>query len=179
MGISPAQNLAPERDGYDRPVFLSSHRAIAACTREFGRFTDGIAQGVGELRAAAMAEAPEIRMSPGRCIVQFGPVALTVAWLRSTLDSVADGQLLVIVWRGSVAPRASRAPERGAQKPGTRVPLAATALWEDSFTASAANEASWTWRPQSVDVGGLSSSELATRCVDRLRAAYAKYRETR
>ena len=46
---------------------------------------------------------PVVRRSPARCLVQLGPVALTVAWLQRAQGTVADGELLVVVWRGEVA----------------------------------------------------------------------------
>jgi hypothetical protein len=172
---SQAQRVVDVGDGLDRPSFLGSHRAIGACTRELGRLSDEIEERVLAL-AGGIEEKPDIRRSPGRCIVQMGRVALTVAWLRSTLDTVADGELLVIVWRGTVAPQAHRRPERRAQQ-GT--PLGATEVWEEVLSAAATDEASWSWRPEEADVGGYSSAELAERCVERLRVAHTKARAQR
>src|SRR3712207_5583806 len=82
----------------DRPGFLASHRALAVCTREVSKLSDAIVDGVEALAARGLVEKPVAKVSPGRTIIQLGPVALTIAWLRSTLDTVADGQLLAIVW---------------------------------------------------------------------------------
>lgn len=157
--------------GYsDRPSFLASHRALAVCTREFGKLSDGVVDGVEALAASGAAEKPVVRTMPGRCIVQLGPVALTIAWLRSTLDSVADGQLLVMVWRGNVAPKMTRLPEQQASRgAGAAVPVA---LLEESLTAAGQDEASWTWR-LGADMQDFTSAELAARCVKLLREAYA------
>jgi hypothetical protein len=161
-------------NNYFRQPFLGSHKALAACTREFVRLSREIVDGVEGLPSAAAEEKAVIRQSPDRCIVQLGPVALTLAWLRSTHDSVAMGELLVIVWRGSVAPRTKHQPERPVKGPA---PLAATALWEQVLTPAGDSEASWAWQPRGSEVGGCSSSELAARCVEQLRVAYLDGRE--
>lgn len=155
----------------DRPSFLASHRALAVCTREFGKLSDGVVDAVEALAASGAVEKPAVRTMPGRCIVQLGPVALTIAWLRSTLDSVADGQLLVMVWRGSVAPKVTRLPEDQARRgSAAQVPVA---LLEESLAAAGNDEASWSWR-LSEDVQDFTSAELASRCVALLREAYVK-----
>ena len=153
----------------DRPSFLASHRALAVCSRELGRLTTDVVRGAAMLGAAGVEDKSVERLSPGRCIVQLGPVALTLTWLRSTIDSVADGDLLVIVWRGAVAPRAEHLPERMTTR---RQPTAATALWEGVFVAAGTDEASWTWQSKDAGTGGCSSADLAAQCVERLRAAY-------
>lgn len=157
----------------DRPSFLASHRALAICSRELGRLSADVVRGAAMLGAAGVEDKAVERLSPGRCIVQLGPVALTLTWLRSTIDSVADGDLLVIVWRGAVAPRAEHLPERMTTQPHL---VAATALWECVFVAAGTNEASWTWQPKDGDGVGYSSTELATHAVERLRLAYEECR---
>lgn len=171
FGTSAAHHLDDDRSArreHGQP-FLSSHRALAVCTREFASLSDEVVRGVSALRGAA-AEKPTVRRSPDRCIVQLGPVALTLAWLRANHDAVAEGELLVIVWRGTVAPRNEHRPER----PSTgQVPLAATPLWEQVLTATGESEAAWGWQPQGDDeIGCCSSAQLAARCVARLDAAY-------
>src|SRR5213083_2550684 len=86
------------------PPFLSTPRALAACGREFARLCEGIADEVGASLGEAAPDKVVLRQSPERCIVQVGPAALTVAWLRNNRDSVAEGELLIILWRGQVAP---------------------------------------------------------------------------
>jgi hypothetical protein len=171
IGSLPARPFVSDRSRPERSSYLDSHRALAACTREFTRLAEDVLRRVTTLQAAGVEEKPEVRLSPGRCIVQMGPVALTLGWLRSTLGFVTDGQLLAIVWRGSVAPRREHLPERTFLR---RVPLPATALWEEVFAPVAASEASWVWQPEHADLGGYSSTELAERCVERLRLAHAE-----
>src|SRR5687768_12020936 len=165
---------APQSNYYRQP-FLTSHKALAACAREFARLSREVVDGVAALPGTPAEEKAVVRQSPDRCIVQLGPVALTLAWLRSTHDSVATGELLVIAWRGAVAPRTkNHQPERPVTGPA---PLAATALWEQVLTPVGDSEASWAWQPRGTEVGQCSSSELAARCVEQLRVAYEEGRE--
>jgi hypothetical protein len=169
-GNVPAHHVAEDRHNPYRLPFLASPRALAACTRELARLGDEVVRGVAVLSDATLAEKATVRRSPDRCIVQLGPVALTIAWLRGGHDAVDAGELLVIVWRGAVAPRARYHPERPAAGPAT---VGATPLWEQVLTAAGGSEETWAWQPQDADqVGRCSSAELAARCVGRLRAAY-------
>ena len=173
IGISSAERLVDVRDNNHRQPFLATHRALAACTRELARLSDDVLLSVAALPGAMSEEKAVVRRSPDRCIVQLGPVALTLAWLRSTHDSVAAGELLVIVWRGAVAPRRQHQPERPATRPVT---LEATPLWEQVLTAVADSEDTWGWQPHDPQIGRCTSTELAVRCVERLRVAYVESR---
>jgi hypothetical protein len=170
---SSARRLVDERYDHERQPFLASHRALAACAREFARLSDEVVHGLAESAGANAEDKVVVRRSPDRCIVQLGPVALTMAWLRNTHDSVATGELLVIVWRGAVAPRQRYQPERPLAGPA---PLGATLLWEEVLAAVAESEASWGWQPLGTEVAPCSSTELAARCVHRLRVAYLEGR---
>jgi hypothetical protein len=169
IGSTSAERLVDVRDNSHRPPFLASHRAVAACARELARLSEEIVLGAVALSSTTVEHKAVVRQSPDRCIVQLGPVALTLAWLRSSNDSVAAGELLVIVWRGAVAPRKELLPERRSTRPA---PLPATALWEQVLTAVADSEQTWAWQPRAADLGRCSSTELAARCVERLRVAY-------
>jgi hypothetical protein len=156
-----AQSRADATDSY-----LRSSRALPACTREL----DHLAAGVAARATAAAAElgaTVEVRRSPGRCIVQFGGVALTLSWVRDRVDTVADGCLLVNEWDGIVArgivPSPERAPVRGGRT--------ATLLRERLFVADATQEKDWRWREEKG--GGMhSSDDLAAQCVDSLVAGW-------
>jgi hypothetical protein len=165
------QRLAHGGEVLGRHPFIDSHRALAACAREFGHLADGVARGVGRLRTGDEGDRAVVRLSPGRCIVQLGPVALTLTWLRGSPNAIADGQLLVMVWRGAVAPRVELCPERPAAR---RASPAAVPLWEEVLVAAAASDAQWVWWPERVDEGAFSSAELAERCVERLRLAHCE-----
>ena len=159
----PAQDLPP----WHRP-FLTSSRATTVCKRELEALTDELARRLAALHAAGTVEAPDVRLSPDRFLVQLGPVALTIVWLRGAGDVVSEGELMVIVWRGIAGRRAPLDLER----PGARRPASATALWEEVLAAAAEDEATWSWRPRSDRAASWTSVELAGRCVERLRVAY-------
>ena len=148
--------------------YTSSYRANAACVRELARLHEEIA---ALLTDAGISDEPVVRRSPARCLVQLGPVALTVAWLQRAQGTVADGELLVVVWRGEVAVRTPQGFERAHQHSGAS---SATALWESVLVVSAENETEWGWAPAGAKGDALSSAALAHRCVERLRAAYTE-----
>lgn len=157
----------------ERPSFLATHRALSVCAHELELLALSVVRGVAALTNAGLAEKSKERVSPGRCIVQLGPVALTITWLRSTIDSVADGDLLAIVWRGAVAPRGEHLPERQTTR---RAPMAVTSLWEEVFVAAGTDQASWAWELKTDATTSYSSVELAAQCVARLRMAYEECR---
>lgn len=151
-------------DGQTDHPFLTTARALGACTREFARLSDGIAE-----RAAGSfsdAVALEIRRSPERCILQIGPSALTVAWIRAKRDS-AEGELLAIHWHGTVAPVVRQKPEHLGQPT-----LTARALNESVFIAEATSESDWTWRSRDEPTRCYSSPTLAALLVDHLRIVH-------
>jgi hypothetical protein len=162
-----------------RGIFITSHRAAAACARELARLHDAIddgleAWGVGAAHPgddASLADAPVVRRTPERCLVQVGPVALTIAWLQKAQGTVADGELLVVVWRGAVAVQAPRGFERTVDRAGAS---SATPVWETVLMANAESEAEWAWVPPGVGDRTLSSATLADQCIERLRAAHAE-----
>jgi hypothetical protein len=172
-----AERRVDARADEGRASFITSHRATAACARELARLYDAIADGLGawesESTDAAMtlAEAPVVRRAPTRCLVQAGPVALTVAWLQKAQGTVADGELLVVVWNGAVAVQAPRGFERTVDRAGAS---SATVVWETVLSATAESEAEWAWIPAGVADLALSSTTLAEQCLERLRAAHAE-----
>jgi hypothetical protein len=159
----------------ERPSFLTTHRALSVCTHELELLALSVVRGVAALTDAGLAEKSKDRLSPGRCIVQLGPVALTITWLRSTMGSVADGDLLAIVWRGPVAPAGQHLPERTTTR---RPPMAVTSLWEEVFVAAGTDQASWAWQLKTDATASYSSVDIAAHCVERLRMAYEHSRTT-
>ena len=164
--VNEADRLALARER-----FLTSHRAIGACAREFGRLAEDFVERCGELRRElGIEQAVELRLTPDRCVVQLGPVALSIGWLRGPLDSLADGRLLIIAWRGTITRRRfSEAPLRA------NAPLAvrtAVAVWEESFVPSAESEASWEWIAESDQSVRHGSAALASWCIANAQAAW-------
>jgi hypothetical protein len=154
--------------------YTASYRANAACVRELARLHEEIAASLTDARVPAdakLSDEPVVRRSPARCLVQLGPVALTVAWLQRAQGTVADGELLIVVWRGEVAVRTPQGFERADQHSGAS---SATALWESVLVVSAKSETDWGWTPVGAKGDALSSAALAHRCVERLRAAHAE-----
>ena len=143
--------------------FLSTLRAMSACGREFARLTDGIAERATSSFGDAIDFKIAIRRTPERCIIQVGPSALTVAFIRNRRDS-AEGELLVIYWRGNVAPSLRQQPERA-----TQPALSAEALSESVYVAEATSEADWMWRSREEPDNNYTSVSLADVIVDRLR----------
>jgi hypothetical protein len=161
--------VRPDARAHDAAAeYTASFRANAACTRELARLYDEIE---ASLAGAGPVEEPVVRRSPARCLVQLGPVALTVAWLQRAQGTVADGELLVVVWRGEVAVRTPQGFERAHQHSGASL---ATALWETVLVVSAQSETQWGWAPAGAGGETLSSAALAGRCVERLRATHAE-----
>jgi hypothetical protein len=161
-----AENTERPRYGFDRPEYLASHKSLAACQRELTRLTTSLTAQVQAI-ADQEGETATIRRSPDRCILQLGPVALSVAWLRSTMDSVAEGQLLVMVWNGTIASRPKYSPERPGNPAST-----ASIIWQDALAAEANDENSWAWRSEST--GSAPTEKVADVAVAELKKALKK-----
>lgn len=151
----------------DDPSYTESRRASVKCTRELEQLMSDVVKGARHLIAAGDKE-PVIRHSPNRCIVQLNGVALTIAWLQNPLAFVADGELLVILWDGNVAPAHPTRGDTAANLPVTR---SAQQLWEGVFVVQASDPNSWTWRNRTHPDEALSSTELASQCLTRLGLA--------
>ena len=176
MAESFVERIADRHATPGQQSFLASHRAVAACQRELGRLADRLTE---QLAEPSLTDAltdddatPVVRLSPDRCIVQLGPVALSLGWLKGSTDPIAGGELLVILWRGAVASRAPHVPER---RGADREP-SATPLWERVLVPVAEDEATWRWQTQGGDSSRCSSPELALHCTERLREAYLQSR---
>ena len=145
-------------------TFLGSSRAVAVCAREFERLADNIAK-----RAATVGEKTgtraEVQRMPDRCIVQMGPVALSVSWVRERVDTVATGRLMIAEWQGTVV-RASQRPPEMQTKSVPHGP--ATLMRENILRADATGEPDWLWRHESTTDRGFASRDLAAQCVDSL-----------
>lgn len=131
-------------DVLDREDFLDSHRALAVCAREFDRLADDISKRVADLEDEGKGLKAEVRRSPGRCIVQLGPVALTISWLRTRAETVSQGRLLIVEWNGTVGANERQEYMNGV--PTGTVTQTAKVVRESVFLPDASDEKSWTWR---------------------------------
>src|SRR6185503_12167503 len=128
-------------DVLDREDFLDSHRALAVCAREFDRLADDIAKRVTDLEDESKGLKADVRRSPGRCIVQLGPVALTISWLRTRAETVSQGRLLIVEWNGTVGANGAQEYVNGV--PTVAVTQTAKVVRETVFIADASDEKSW------------------------------------
>jgi hypothetical protein len=153
-------------DDHYAPAFLGTLKGLSAYTREFERLGECLVDATEASFGAAFDRKLSVRRSPGRCIIQVGPCAMTVAWIRNRHDT-ADGELLIILWRGTVAPRIQQQFER--VRP---LRLTATAVGESVFEAEATCESDWLWRSHDEPAQRYSSLSLADLIVARLHIVY-------
>jgi hypothetical protein len=156
-----------ERLVRDRDTYLGSHRSGPACARELERLADDVIQRVESLERDEAAGEIEVRRGAGRCIIQLGPVALTMSWIRSRTDAVIEGRLMIMEWDGIVRRGTDQVPERA---PVRHTYQPATLVREDVFVADAATEQTWRWRRDGRPLGTYTSRDLATRCMASLTA---------
>lgn len=169
-GAGAGETTDAARGADPRGAFLDSSRAHAVCARELERLADGIARRAASIDAGQGGARAEVRRSPGRCIVQLGPVALTVSWVRDHVDTVSAGRLLIDEWEGTVARTTSWSPERASRPART-----ATLVREAVLVADATGEPDWLWRREASAPVGYASRELAAMCVDSLVLALAEH----
>jgi hypothetical protein len=118
----------------DREDFLDSHRALAVCAREFDRLAEDISKRIVNLEDEAKGLKADVRRSPGRCIVQLGPVALTISWLRTRAETVSQGRLLIVEWNGTVGANGAQEYVNGV--PTVAVTQTAKVVRETVFVAT-------------------------------------------
>lgn len=154
-------------DVLDREEFLDSHRALAVCAREFDRLAEDVAKRVTDLSDESKGLKADIKRSPGRCIVQLGPVALTISWLRTRAETVSQGRLLIVEWNGTVGANGAQEYVNGV--PTVAVTQTAKVVRESVFVAEATDEKSWTWRREGkTGRKAYRSADLAKACVSSI-----------
>jgi hypothetical protein len=171
-GHGPADEMVArvsrdERYARDRDAYLGSHRSGPACARELERLTDDLVDRVESMARPDGAAEIEVKRGAGRCIIQLGPVALTVSWIRARTDAVIEGRLMIMEWDGVVRRGTDNLPERA---PVRQAFPPATLLREDVFVADTATEQNWRWRRDGRAPGMYTSRDLATRCMASLDA---------
>jgi hypothetical protein len=151
----------------DREDFLDSHRALAVCAREFDRLAEDISKRIVNLEDEAKGLKADVRRSPGRCIVQLGPVALTISWLRTRAETVSQGRLLIVEWNGTVGANGAQEYVNGV--PTVAVTQTAKVVRETVFVADANDEKSWTWRREGkTGRKAYRSADLAKVCASSI-----------
>ena len=150
-------------DVLDREDFLDSHRALAVCAREFDRLAEDIAKRVTDLEDEGKGLKADVRRSPGRCIVQLGPVALTISWLRTRAETVSQGRLLIVEWNGTVGANGAQEYVNGV--PTVAVTQTAKVVRESVFIPDATDEKSWTWKREGTGRKAFRSADLAKTVV--------------
>ena len=154
-------------DVLDREDFLDSHRALAVCAREFDRLAEDIAKRVTNLEDEEKGLKANVRRSPGRCIVQLGPVALTISWLRTRAETVSQGRLLIVEWNGTVGANGAQEYVNGV--PTIAVTQTAKVVRESVFVPDAGDEKSWTWRREGkTGRKAYRSADLAKACASSI-----------
>ena len=154
-------------DVLDREDFLDSHRALAVCAREFDRLADDISKRIVNLEDEEKGLKADVKRSPGRCIVQLGPVALTISWLRTRAETVSQGRLLIVEWNGTVGANGAQEYVNGV--PTIAVTQTAKVVRETVFVADASDEKSWTWRREGkTGRKAYRSAELAKVCASSI-----------
>jgi hypothetical protein len=156
-------------DLLDKEEFLDSHRALAVCAREFDRLADDVSKRVMDLEDEAKGLKADVKRSPGRCIVQLGPVALTISWLRTRAETVSQGRLLIVEWTGSVGANAEQEYVNGV--PTVAVKQTAKVVAETVYLPEASDEKSWTWRREGKNSRkAYKSPELAKAVVSSVNS---------
>jgi hypothetical protein len=150
-------------ESYAQP-FLSTHRALSTSAREFARLSSLLVERAAEAFGDESEKRQSIRRSPDRCIIQIGSSAVTVAWIGGRHDT-AEGELLIIHWRGTVAPTIHQQFERTRE-----LTLTASPLNESVFVAEATCETDWMWRSREEPLRRYSSPSLAADVIERLRS---------
>jgi hypothetical protein len=157
-------------EGWLPPPFLKTHRAITACARELEALADAAVAEVDAWHSTGIADKPTARRSPKRCVIQVGPVALSITWLPSVGGDIATGELLVVVWHGILGPRPDYHFERVSSGPP---PSAAREVWQRVLHPGVVGADSWRWLEDGQEAAhGQTGAQLAARCVDALRDAF-------
>jgi hypothetical protein len=140
-----------------RDSFLRSTRALHTLRRELDDLADELEQLTKGLEAAEGTAKAEVRRTPSRLVVQLGPVAMSMSWLRSTSDTTREGRLLVIEWEGTVS---GKAPIGGASGPRP--------IREEVLLVQATGADDWRWQTEGTSSAPSGTKELAQRCVTSL-----------
>ena len=164
--------MSDARSVWQEPTpFLQTHRSAGALARELERVADEIERLVESVESLPTDVTREVRRSPARCVVQLGPVSLTVSWVRSRDDTIANGRMMIVHWRGAaggggpwLGEEATMGHQRRAPRPQ---PKATALLGQRDLVPDATSATDWTWKDE-ASAERLNSLELAAWCVETL-----------
>lgn len=134
-------------------------RQRAAVQREVVRLLDALAPERPPARHDAPT--PDVRAYrwPSRCILQGADQALSVSWFPAGADDVALGEMLVIVWDGTVAlPGSAR-----------QVSVDPVAKHQLLLHPEERDDGAWSWRGPEGGSPDFDCEELATYCRAQLQ----------
>ncbi|MEK7402651.1 MAG: hypothetical protein AABZ80_09855, partial [Gemmatimonadota bacterium] len=135
----------------------------------FDRLAEDVSKRVMDLEDEAKGLKADVKRSPGRCIVQLGPVALTISWLRTRAETVSQGRLLIVEWTGTVGANGAQEYVNGV--PTVAVTQTAKVVTENVYLAEASDEKSWTWRREGKNSRkAYKSPELAKSAVSSVNS---------
>jgi len=149
-----ARRADEEQRARARASFLSSQRALTLINRELDSLSANVlrlCETPGTLPAGVAAE---VRRTPDRYTVQIGPVGLSFSWIRGRSNSIADGQLLVIEWSGTLGEQHAPADPRNAMP-----------AFEHVLQPHATSPEDWQWRRADLDLCCYTTRDLAEQCV--------------
>lgn len=144
--VAPVAQAAA-RQWFDAPPrFLAQPRAQSTLRREFDLLATQLSalvphttreRGVRGVDRVETHTDPivELHSLPHRLILRMGEMGLSFSWVNNGTGSVADGRLLVILWRG-VSP----------QQKGVAALKSATPVREASYRVEATDPDTWLWR---------------------------------
>lgn len=158
------------QNGFPPTPFLKSHRAVTACARELEALADATVAEVNSWTSTAQLDKATAKRTPRRCVIQVGPVALSIAWLPPNSGDLGEGELLVAVWHGVIGVQPQYQFERVTPTPP---PSATREVWEEVLHPGVVGTDSWRWLARNQDSDqGVTGAELAAICVAKLRHAF-------
>lgn len=132
------------------PRFLAQPRAASALRREFDALGAELSARLPDIKARRSEPDVELHSLPHRLILRTGETGLSFSWINAGSGTVADGRLLVILWRGVAA-----------QSRGIAALKSATPVREGSYHAEGTNPETWQWRSDDANGQAWSTANLA------------------
>ncbi len=149
-----ARRAEEEKRSRARIAFLTSQRALTMINRELDSLSATVMKLCETPGTLPAGVAPDVRRTPDRYTVQIGPVGLSFSWIRGRSNSIADGQLLVIEWSGTLGDQHT-----------AEAPKAAMPTFEHVLQPHATSPEDWHWRRIDLDLCGYTTRDLAAQCV--------------